>query len=78
MSRSTNVIHAKNEFGPLRRMGRYAEPSWLVRAIDLLLLWQERAHARRHLAELPDNILKDVGITRSRANDEARKPFWKE
>ncbi|MEM9229400.1 MAG: DUF1127 domain-containing protein [Pseudomonadota bacterium] len=39
-----------------------------------------RAHQvsrqRRALSQLPDDILKDLGITRLEANAEARRWFW--
>ena len=31
---------------------------------------------RRHLAQLDDHILRDIGLTREEATSEALKPFW--
>ena len=31
---------------------------------------------RRRLAELPDHMLDDIGISRSEANAEARREIW--
>lgn len=39
--------------------------------------WRKRAAERRHLAELDDYLLRDIGIDRARALDEAEKPFWR-
>ncbi|WP_207476167.1 DUF1127 domain-containing protein [Arenibaculum pallidiluteum] len=50
---------------------------WATQAVDLLLCWQERARERRHLAELPDYLLKDVGLNRSDVEREAGKPVWR-
>jgi uncharacterized protein YjiS (DUF1127 family) len=36
-----------------------------------------RSRERRALAQLDDNALKDIGVTRRQANAEAAKPFWK-
>ena len=36
----------------------------------------ERHRQRRALAELDDRLLDDIGITRSRAMNEANKPLW--
>ncbi len=47
------------------------------RLLGLLALWIERATQRRALAELDDRLLKDVGISRSEARQEAAKPFWR-
>ena len=42
-----------------------------------LLLWQSRASDRAHLQELPDYMLKDMGLTRTDATQESAKPFWR-
>ena len=78
MIRTASGIHSKNEFAEKARFGSRKRRGWLLRAVDILLTWQERAHARRQLAELPAYLLKDVGITRTAAVREANKPFWKE
>jgi uncharacterized protein YjiS (DUF1127 family) len=36
----------------------------------------ERRRSRRLLQELTDYQLKDIGITRSEAYREGRRPFW--
>ena len=38
----------------------------------LLALFSER----RRLADMPDHMLNDLGITRSEAEAEARRPIW--
>lgn len=37
----------------------------------------ERYRQRRQLMEMDDRQLKDIGITREQAEQEARKPIWK-
>jgi uncharacterized protein YjiS (DUF1127 family) len=49
----------------------------VIRTIDLVLLWQERAHSRYRLSQLDDRMLKDIGIDRIEALREAAKPFWR-
>ena len=44
---------------------------------DRVYAWQERAHQRAHLASLDDRLLKDAGINRAQAAEEAAKPFWR-
>lgn len=39
-------------------------------------LWTAAARERRTLAELPDHLLADIGISRAEAEREARRPFW--
>jgi uncharacterized protein YjiS (DUF1127 family) len=36
-----------------------------------------RSRERQALAQLDDDALKDIGVTREQANAEAAKPFWK-
>lgn len=48
----------------------------LCRAVDTLLLWQERRRQRRDLAALSDALLKDIGVTRYEAGAESRKRPW--
>ena len=43
----------------------------------LLRKWQERARGRRDLAALSDRSLRDIGLSRSDALREIRKPFWR-
>jgi uncharacterized protein YjiS (DUF1127 family) len=43
-----------------------------------LLRWQERAEERHALEALNEHMLKDIGVSRSDAIAEARKPFWRE
>ncbi|MFY0664467.1 MAG: DUF1127 domain-containing protein [Natronospirillum sp.] len=38
--------------------------------------WRTNRRIRRHLATLPDHLLRDVGLTREQANQEAEKWFW--
>ncbi|MBN8187315.1 MAG: DUF1127 domain-containing protein [Rhodobacteraceae bacterium] len=44
----------------------------LTRLLDLQALWRQR----RRLAELDDAALRDMGLTRSEALHEARRPVW--
>ncbi len=46
-------------------------------SVQTLKLWWDRYHLRIELAELEDYQLKDIGITKSEAQKEASKPFWK-
>ncbi|HSA79397.1 MAG TPA: DUF1127 domain-containing protein [Geminicoccaceae bacterium] len=49
----------------------------LNRFVQTLLLWHERARQRRHLQELSDHMLRDIGLTRTDVLAEAYKPFWR-
>ncbi|WP_373959131.1 DUF1127 domain-containing protein [Vibrio gigantis] len=41
-----------------------------------LKVYLQNRRTRKHLAELSDHLLEDVGITREQANEEVRRPFW--
>lgn len=49
----------------------------LIRLLDAVATWQERAAARRRLASFDDRMLHDIGIDRGTAETEAAKPFWR-
>jgi uncharacterized protein YjiS (DUF1127 family) len=40
------------------------------------LRWSERSRQRADLRDLNEHLLKDIGITRQQALDEANRPFW--
>jgi uncharacterized protein YjiS (DUF1127 family) len=41
-----------------------------------VLGWLDLATQRRHLAELDERMLRDIGLRREDALAEARRPFW--
>ena len=47
------------------------------RAVDLFLIWQQRARDRQQLQSLNDHMLRDIGLTRADVFAEASKPFWR-
>jgi uncharacterized protein YjiS (DUF1127 family) len=51
--------------------------AWLRRAVDVLLIWRERARQRRQLRTLSDRMLRDIGLTRADVMAESSKPFWR-
>jgi uncharacterized protein YjiS (DUF1127 family) len=48
-----------------------------VRGVDVVLHWQERARQRHMLATMDAHLLRDIGLDRNAARDEAEKPFWR-
>ena len=42
-----------------------------------LVLWQDRARQRAHLASLDHRMLRDIGLSRADVAGEASKPFWR-
>jgi uncharacterized protein YjiS (DUF1127 family) len=55
----------------LRRLG-----TALMRVLDQLDSRLEKGRSRRLLGELTEYQLKDIGLTRCDAINEARRPFW--
>ena len=49
----------------------------LIRVADRLADWQDRRAGRRFLMTLDERALKDIGLDRSAAEEEYRKPFWR-
>ncbi len=52
-------------------------PAMLGGVVDTVLGWLERERERRQLAALDHHLLRDIGITRCDALEEANKPFWR-
>jgi uncharacterized protein YjiS (DUF1127 family) len=50
----------------------------LNRLIQTLLLWHERTRQRRHLQDLSDHMLRDIGLVRADVLAETDKPFWRD
>lgn len=46
-------------------------------AFRTLSLWTLRWQDRRHLRELDERMLRDVGLSREDVEREAGKPFWR-
>ena len=48
-----------------------------LRGVDVILHWQERARQRHMLAMMDAHLLRDIGLDRGAAREEAEKPFWR-
>lgn len=59
------------------RFGPFDFPRAAVDWLDTLLAAMDRHGQRRTLAELDDHMLRDIGISRAEAIEEAQKPFWR-
>jgi len=49
----------------------------LDRLFEAPFVWAERAAERRHLSELDDHLLNDIGLNRTEADLVSTKPFWR-
>lgn len=48
-----------------------------TRLFDQLFAWLERSRQRRHLGELDDRLLRDIGLSRAEVEHEIALPFWR-
>jgi uncharacterized protein YjiS (DUF1127 family) len=64
---------ASGNYGRAEALGLF----WGTRFWHWCARCSARSRQRRALAQLGDNALKDIGVTRRQANAEAAKPFWK-
>jgi uncharacterized protein YjiS (DUF1127 family) len=53
-----------------------AEIGFVTRLLDMVMGWRDRARQRRHLAELDDRLLRDIGVSRAEVEGEISRPFW--
>ena len=47
-----------------------------VTVAAVITQWDLRRRSRKHLKQLDDHMLEDIGVTRSEAMKEAQRPFW--
>ncbi len=48
-----------------------------LRCTAIAEIWIDRHRQRQTLCGLSDHMLKDIGVSRSEAEHESRKPFWR-
>lgn len=53
-----------------------ASGSVLTRLLDSVMASMDRVRQRRHLAELDDRLLRDIGVSRAEVEGEITLPFW--
>ena len=73
----TSARAARRDRASSRARRRSPWPQVVQRAVDLLLIWQQRSRDRQQLQTLSDYMLRDIGLTRADVFAEASKPFWR-
>ena len=53
-----------------------ADRGLVTRLFDHVFTWLDRARQRRHLGELDDRLLRDIGLSRADVDQEISRPFW--
>ena len=51
--------------------------SLIVKMVDTVLDWQDRARERHRMAMMSDHLLRDIGVSRADLEMEYEKPFWR-
>jgi uncharacterized protein YjiS (DUF1127 family) len=72
---SVAIEAAGRSFGAIKLAGSRAGAT-LATAVVAVLDWQRRANERHVLMTLDQRMLRDIGVSPSDADREARKPFW--
>jgi len=53
-----------------------ADRGLVTRLFDQVFTWLDHARQRRHLGELDDRLLRDIGLSRAEVDYESSRPFW--
>ena len=79
MSRIARAPLAQRALTAGRRWGGFVSLAggMAVGLADLLYLWQRRLREREFLMQMTTAQLKDIGLSRADALQEAEKPFWR-
>ena len=72
---STQVYESYQPSKEIRNSYRLPTINW-DKFARILTQWQQNHRTRKALAELSDEQLKDIGLSREQAHAEASKPFW--
>ena len=75
--RALAISYFFSDFDPVQFWAREPSQSLWRRAVSTVSTWNDRSRQRRHLRELPDYLLRDIGVTWFEVKAEAMKPFWR-
>jgi uncharacterized protein YjiS (DUF1127 family) len=77
MSEIVNNLSHRAGVRPRSTMGHgsYLQDG-LIHLFDLMQNWGDRHRTRGHLYQMPDYMLRDIGVSRSEVEVEYNKPFW--
>ncbi|MGF1696776.1 DUF1127 domain-containing protein [Vibrio kyushuensis] len=43
---------------------------------SIIKMWVSKSRSRKHLSDLPDHLLADVGLSEEQATKESNRVFW--
>ena len=71
------ITFGPNLTGSLNEIGVVANTKTILRQVwTKIVTWHQRSRQRRHLSELSDDMLKDIGLTHEIQRMEIAKRFW--
>ena len=77
-----NAMHALSDYNFSFVSNSNKKKSRFADIANVLRIWRKRRSERRQLAkelpDMPDEALKDLGLTRREAHAASRRPFWRE
>lgn len=77
ISPAHEAIVQKPLYDAVPRLGlRMPAPSRAARLVTWINRWAARRAHRTKLQMMDDHLLRDIGLTRHEAEQQARKPFW--
>lgn len=71
------ITHATSSPDGLARIGRGGLKTGWEQFARLMTVWADRRSQRARLATLDERMLRDIGVDRVTALQEACKPFWR-
>jgi uncharacterized protein YjiS (DUF1127 family) len=74
---SITIIRIADRLGTVPSRANPNKPPRGLRLLARLYEFARRIRSRRMLSTLDDSALRDIGVTRSEAEQEAAKPFWR-
>ncbi len=69
------ITQAQRSISPIQSELREGM-SVFAKLVSRVRRWRELSRQRRELAQLSDDLLKDIGLSRADALREANRPFW--
>lgn len=74
------LSYPSRSYNPAEKLAagwKLLDASSAAQLLDLLYTWHQRRRSRGNLIGMPDVMLKDIGLSRSDAEQEWEKPFWR-
>jgi uncharacterized protein YjiS (DUF1127 family) len=74
----SEIVNNLSHRAGVRQTSRSYLQEGLIHLFDLVQNWSYRHRTRGHLYQMPDYMLRDIGVSRSEVEEEFSKPFWRD